>query len=419
MAESGLRYLALALCLVAAAACAAPGAQRLAAGPLGMVVVGEGESVHIRSLGTLTRGSKVGVDSQRGVALAVADYGAVKGHRVTMGAGLDSLCSAAGGAAAAATVVGDRRVVGVIGPSCSVAAATAAPLLNEQGLLLVAPSTTSPSLTSDLAGNAGANNHAGFYRTASNDLYQAQSVADFVFNALGLERMAALHDGDPYTQGLAEAFGRAYEALGGVVEIAMVEKGATDVRPALRELAQSDPEGLFMPVFPEEALFVLRQSAEVEGMEQLVRIGGGALLSAHFLALPESEGLYLAGPELDFGGNLNEATGRSGMELTAIYEAQYGMAPSSPYLAHAYDATTLLLRAIEETAVEVGNALYIDRAALRTAVAATQDFAGIIGTITCDSFGDCGTGEVRVVQHVDSENPDIGGLEVVWRSRTD
>ena len=89
----------------------------------------------------------------------------------------------------------------------------------------------------------------------------------------------------------------------------------------------------------------------MDGLEGLTRIGGGGLLVSEFLALPESEGFYFAGPELDFGSNVNGATGRSGDELTAAYQERYGESSTSAYLAHAYDATTILLRAIEEAAV--------------------------------------------------------------------
>lgn len=383
--------------------------------PLGTVVVGGGEEIQIRALGTLTRAGDLGVPSQRGVALAVADYGPIKGHGVSMGAGLDSLCSAQGGAAAADTVVGDGRVVGVVGASCSVAAAAASPILSEAGLVMVAPSTTSPSLTSDLRGNAGSNYHAGYHRVASNDLYQAEAVADFVYNELGLRTMAAIHDGDPYTSGLTAAFKAAFEELGGTVAVAMVNKGDTDMIPVLTELAAASPEGLFLPIFPEEAGPVLRQSAEVDGLAGLVRIGGGGLLVSDFLALPESEGLYFAGPTLDFGGNVNGATGRSGDELNAAYQERYGEHSTSAYLAHAYDATTILLRAIEEAAVVVGDALYIDRARLRAALGGTSGFSGIIGTISCDEFGDCGTGRVQISQHTDSTMTDIDRLPVVYR----
>ena len=407
-----LHCFSLLAALVLAAACVPVDYE---SSPLGTVVVGSGEEIQIRSLGTLTRAGDLGVPSQRGVALAVADYGPIKGHGVSMGAGLDSLCSAQGGAAAADTVIGDRRVVGVVGTSCSVAAAAASPILSEAGLVMVAPSTTSPSLTSDLRGNAGSNYHAGYHRVASNDLYQAEAVADFVYNELGLRTMAAIHDGDPYTSGLTAAFKAAFEELGGTVAVAMVNKGDTDMIPVLTDIAAASPEGLFLPIFPEEAGPLLRQSAEVDGLAGLVRIGGGGLLVSDFLALPESEGLYFAGPTLDFGSNVNGATGRSGDELNAAYQERYGEHSTSAYLAHAYDATTILLRAIEEAAVVVGDALYIDRARLRTALGGTSGFSGIIGTISCDEFGDCGTGRVQISQHTDSTMTDIDRLPVVYR----
>ena len=405
-----LHWFSLLALLILAGACVPADFESSA---LGTVVVGGGEEIQIRALGALTRAGELGVPSQRGAALAIADYGPIKGHSVSMGAGLDSLCSTQGGAAAAETVIGDGRVVGVVGTACSVAAAS--PILSEAGLVMVAPSTTSPSLTSDLRGNAGSNYHPGYHRVASNDLYQAEAVADFVYNELGLRSMAAIHDGDPYSSGLTAAFTAAFEQLGGSVAVAMVNKGDTDMLPVLTEVAAGSPEGLFLPIFPEEAGPILRQSSQVDGLEGLTRIGGGGLLVSDFLALPESEGSYFAGPELDFGGNVNEATGRSGDELTAAYQERYGESSTSAYLAHAYDATTILLRAIEEAAIAEGSALYIDRAGLREALAGTSGFSGIIGAISCDEFGDCGTGRVQMSHHTDSDMTDVERLPVVYR----
>ena len=149
--------------------------------------------------------------------MALADYGPIKGHNVTMGAGLDSLCTAAGGLAAAQTVVGDPRVVGVIGTSCSVAGTAASPIISEAGLVMISSLNSAPSLTSDLRGNAGAHYYPGYYRVSSNDLYLARAVAEFVYRELGLRKMAAIHDGDPYTTGLTDAFAVAFEELGGAI----------------------------------------------------------------------------------------------------------------------------------------------------------------------------------------------------------
>ena len=187
-----LRWLALLLPLLLTSACIP---QDLAVSPPGTVVVGPGEAIQIRSAEVLTGIGELGIPRQRAVAMAVADYGPIKGHAVSMGAGLDSLCTAQGGLGAAQTVVGDPRVVGLIGTSCSVAGAVASPILSEAGLVMISSSNTSPSLTSDLRGNAGSNYYAGYYRTASNDLHLGRAVAEFAYNELGLRA----HGDDPTT----------------------------------------------------------------------------------------------------------------------------------------------------------------------------------------------------------------------------
>ncbi len=399
-----LGWMAVVLAMLAGGAC-------VPVSPLGTVVVGPGEDIQIRSMEALTSTGKRGIPRQRAVALAVADYGPIKGHRVTMGAGMDTLCTAKGGAAAADTVVGDRRVVGVIGTSCSVGAVGAAPVLSEAGLAVVSASNTAPSLTSDLRGNAGVHNHAGYYRTASNDLYQGQAVAEFAYGVLGLRRMATIDDGDPYTTGFTGAFTAAFEALGGaVVAAAEISRGDGDMMPVLSRIAEENPEGLFFPVFPGEGAYIARQAGQVEGLAELVLIGSDSLL----LAAPEVVGFYVVAPELRFEGNVNEATGKSGEQVVADYAARYGEAPTTASFVHAYDATTLLLRAIEAVAVADGETLYIDRARLREALSGTRGFAGLIGEISCDGFGDCGTGRAYVVQHTDAAVTEITALPVVF-----
>ena len=381
----------------------------------GVVEIAAGEDIQIRSLAVLTGLGDLGTPSQRGVALALEDYGPIKGHNVSMGAGLDSLCTAEGGQAAAETVVGDPRVVGVVGTSCSVAAAAASPILSEAGLVMVAPSTTSPSLTSDLSGTAGSNYHPGYYRVANNDLYQARAVAQFAYEDLGTRNMAAINDGDPYTTGLTGAFTDAFEELGGSVTVGAVRRGDSDMVPVLTQLAESNPDGLFFPLFQDEGLHIIKQIGQVSGFEDASLIGGAALLVAEFLSAPESEGVYFPGPELNFASNTNQATGRNGAEVDAAYQERYAEEPTSAYMHHAYDAATLLLWAIENTAVADGDELRIDRGKLREALTGISGFSGIIGSITCDEFGDCGTGRVHISHHTDSSVTAPEELPVVYK----
>ena len=406
-----LRWPILVLALLLSGACIP---ENMVVSPLGTVVVGPGEDIQIRTAAVLSSIGAFGSSTQRAVALALADYGPIKGHNVTMGAGLDSLCTPEGGAAAAQTVVGDRRVVGVIGTSCSAAAVKASPILSEAGLVLISATNTAPSLTSDLRGNAGADYYAGYYRTSNNDLYEAKTVAEFAHHDLGLHDMAVFHDGDPYTSGLANAFAAAFEQGGGTVTVATVSKGQTDMIAVLTEVAAAGPDGLFLPLFTDEAGEIIRQVGQVAGLEDVVLIGGAALVDFEFLAIPESEGMYLASPELHFEKSVNEATGKNGGDLAAAYQEKYNEAPGSVFMAHAYDATTMLLRAIEEVAVAQGETLYIDRARLREALTGTAEFSGIVGELSCDEFGDCGTGHLHIVHHTDSTITDVEGLEIVY-----
>ena len=382
---------------------------------LGTVEVAPGDDIQIRSMAVLTGLGDLGIPSQRGVALALADYGPIMGHNVSMGAGLDSLCTAEGGRAAAETVIGDPRVVGVIGTSCSVAATAASPILSEAGLTMVAPSTTAPSLTSDLRGNAGSGYHPGYYRMANNDLYQARAIAQFAYGELGLRNMATIHDGGPYTTGLTAAFTVAFEELGGSVATSAISRGDKDMVPTITKIADSNPDGLFFPLFTNEGTYIIQQIGQVAGFEDVTLIGGAALLVSEFLSVPESEGIYFPGPESGFGGNVNEATGKSGGEVEAAYRQRYGEAPTAAYMVHAYDAATILLRAIEDVAVTDGDNLIIDRAKLREALSNTTSFRGIIGAISCDGFGDCGTGRVHITHHTDSSVADVAELPVVYR----
>jgi branched-chain amino acid transport system substrate-binding protein len=385
-------------------------------GPLGAVTVAAGEAIQIRSLEAISGDvAFLGIPNERGTVMAIADYGQIHGFDVDLGTGLDDLCSNEGGQAAAQTIVADEQVVGVIGTSCSGAAVAASPLISDAGMVMVSPSNTSPALTSDLAGTAGSDYHVGYYRTAHNDLFQGRAVAEFVFNQLGKSSAAAIHDGDPYTQGLAQAFADAFEGLGGTITtFTGVNKGDTDMTPVLSDVASGSPEVIFFPIFQPEGDFIVQQIGGVSGLEDVQLIAADGLLISDFLALPETEGMYFSGPRLSFEGNKNELTGVSASDFLTKYEADYGEPASAAFWAHAYVATTLLLSAIDEVAVELDDGgLFIDRQALRDALTASS-FQGVIGTLACDEYGDCGAQEIQLYNHTDSTVTDATQLEVVF-----
>jgi branched-chain amino acid transport system substrate-binding protein len=389
-------------------------------GPLGAVTVAPGDSIQIRSLQAITGPvAFLGVPIQRATMLAIQDFGAIEGFTVDMGTGLDDTCGPEGGQAAAQTIVSDEQVVGVIGTSCSGAAQAVSPLISDAGMVMISGANTSPSLTSDLEGTAGENYYPGYYRTAHNDIFQGQAVAEFVYNELGLTTAAAIHDGDPYTQGLAGAFQDAFEALGGTITTFVgVNKGDTDMTPVLSEVAgDGPPEAIYFPIFQPEADFIVQQIGGVSGLEDVQLIGADGILVSDFLGLPESEGMYFSGPPVSFEGAVNEHTGVSATEFLGTYRADFGEPPSAAFWAHGYDATTMLLQAIADVAVlQSDGSLFIDRQALRDRLDQTS-FEGMIGNLECDEFGDCGSQAVAIYDHDDSSVTDATQIPVVYDFR--
>ena len=387
-----------ALALIAAAC---GGGVDFEAGELGAVEVGSGEDIQIRSLNAISGDTQfLGEPNQRGIELAIKDYGTIEGHNVSMGTPLDDLCSSEGGQQAATTIVADDSIVGVIGTSCSSAAQGAMPQISSAGMVMISPSNTSPTLTSDLGGTAGEDNLPGYYRTAHNDAFQGAGAATFVSETLGLSRVALVHDGSSYTNGLTSAFAENFEGMGGTITVhTAVAVGDVDMGPILAEIAASDPELLFFPIFPAEGTAILQQAGGTDGMEDVILMGADGLSVQNFMELSESLGMYFSGPNTQFLTNVNEATGKTGAEFLEDYNTTYGEDPGADFWAHAYDATTMLLTAIEEVAVVDGDTLFIDRADLREALSATSEFAGIIGSISCDQFGDCGVPVISIFQH--------------------
>ena len=382
---------------------------------LGVVRVAPGEAIQIRSLNALSGDSAfLGIGNQRGVEIAIADYGEIKGFSVDLGTGVDGLCAADSGQAAAQTIVAEEQVVGVIGPSCSVTATASAPLITAAGMVMIAPSNTSPSLTSDLQGNPGDNHSPGYFRTAHNDLFQGLVVADFLYNEMGFRVAATIHDGDPYSQGLATAFADAFEALGGAVHSGRVNKEDTNMEPTLIKLAAYKPDALFFPVFRPVGDFIAEQARGIAGLES-TRLISAPSLGDDFMRLPQSEGMFFSGPDTRLGTNQNQATGSTAEEVLADYISRYGEEPSSPYWAHSYDATTMLLDAIAASStIGEDGLLTIDRAEVRNRLYATSNYKGLIGTLSCDEFGDCGAQRLIILEHENPETPEISKDNIVF-----
>lgn len=356
--------------------------------PLGCVSYAPDEPVRIASALVISGpNTDLGIDSQYGVEIAMDFKGQLFGHDIELQAEDDG-CNAEGGQTAGQKIVADPTILGVVGTSCSGAGVPMSNVVSEAGYFMVSPSNTAPSLTDpDQAWNPG------YYRTAHNDKVQGAAIADYAYNTLGLTTAATIHDGDPYTEGLANAFRVSFEELGGeIVEFTAVIVGDTDMRPVLTAVsAAGPPEFLYYPIFTAECAFVSKQAREISGLEDTVLAAAdGCISDAAAAAIGEAgEGMYFSGPDISFEGSEYE-------DFKAAYLDKYGVETLSVFHAHAFDATNMIFACVEKVGVDEGGTLHIGRQAMRDCLGETANFSGLTGTLTCDQYGDCADPKISV-----------------------
>jgi branched-chain amino acid transport system substrate-binding protein len=373
---------------------------------IGCVTVAPGEDVHLAYMLTISGATAfLGEDSLGGIQIAIGDYGDVLGHGISL-SGEDSLCSAEGGQTAATAVTSDETVVGIIGTNCSGSATAALPTISSAGLTMCSPSNTAPALT-----DAEGTWQAGYFRAAHNDLFQGRIAAEYAYNELGATTAATIHDGSPYADQLQQVFAATFTELGGTVTFqGAVNVGDTDMRSVLTSAAADSPDVLYFPIFEPEGPFIVAQSSEIEGLENTTLFGADGLLAASFPgnAGSNAEGMYLSGPYV---------SGATYDDFLAKWESQIGGVPPSGFHAFAYDCTVMLLDAITAASQEGSDGtLLIGRQAIRDAMAATSNFSGLTGQLSCGATGDCATGEALGVFQITGAEINDGNWppEVVW-----
>ncbi len=332
----------------------------------------------------------LGTDSQYGVEIAIDFWGEILGHEVELQAEDDG-CSAEGGQTAAQKIVSDPTIIGIVGTSCSGAGVPMAEVVSDAGYLMVSPSNTSPVLTDpDIAWKPG------YLRTAHNDKIQGKAMADYAYDELGARSAAAIHDGDPYTEGLAKVFADSFSARGGDLQLfTAVNTGDTDMRPVLTAVAAAGPpDFVYYPIFTAECAFVSKQAKEVSGLENaILSAADGCISGTAAEAIGEAgEGMYFSGPDIGFSGALYK-------KFLNAYVEKIGSEPISVFHAHSFDAANLIMGCVEEVAAqEDDGTIHVGRQDMRDCLYATQDYVGITGLLTCDKYGDCADAKITVSQ---------------------
>ena len=256
----------------------------------------------------------------------------------------DSETSAIPGTKAAKKLVETDKVVAIVGAMASgVSMKVAESVTGPNSVLLISPSSTSPSLT-DLEADKGKD---FLFRTCPSDSLQGVVLGKL---AAGLYKTASvIFVNNPYGQGLAEQFKRSFEMRGGQVK-AMVshEKKAvpfytTTLRTAFEQsyvtrsfYISGRPDVLCVFSYPGHAKNYVKEAIEVFKYKSFLFCDGSKSMEILEAAGAENlEGMLGTAP--------GSAVGEAYMTFSAGFKAEFGKeVPPFPFITNAYDTMAVI-----------------------------------------------------------------------------
>ena len=240
----------------------------------------------------------------------------------------------------------------------------AAPICQAYKVPMVSPSSTYPRVTE--VGNY-------IFRVCFTDRFQGHVLARVAKDTLRIRRVALLTSvSSAYSVGLAEYFKERFAADGGQIVIEQkYTEGSKDFDAQLTAIKAAGVEGIFVPGYYTEAALICRQARELgisvplfggDGWEapELIDIGGAAVEGCYYTThySPQVDSPVVKG-------------------FVARFQARFKGETPDAMAALGYDSALVMADAIRRAGST-------DGPAIRAALAATRDFAGVTGTTTMD-----------------------------------
>lgn len=286
----------------------------------------------------------------------------------------------------------DPQVVAVVGHVCSGATSAAIDVYVQARIPSVSPSSTAAFLPEK--------GYDTFNRVAFSDAAQGTVDARYIYTVLGATTLAVVHDNTDYGKGLSEIVAAEFTALGGTVanggELLVINPDEQDYRAVLTPLAAEPPAALFFGGYEQQAALLISQMKEVGLADTIFFSDDGTYTQGYIDAAGEAAN----GSYASFVDTSSFANADALEAFKARYETEFGVAPDElgPFHAHAYDAASIIMNAIDSVAtVDADGNLVINREELILAIRNTTDYAGLTGTLSCNpENGECGAGTIGV-----------------------
>jgi branched-chain amino acid transport system substrate-binding protein len=332
------------------------------------------------------------VPLQRAAQLAVDEInkkGGIKGEQIQV-IWENGQCKTDVSKKAAENLINKQKVQFILGGVCSVETLAAAPIAEQNRVIMISPASTTPEISQ--AGNY-------IFRLAASDALIGKVVSKIASEKFKLKKAAVIFEDTAYIKGIEKSFIESYKALGGeiVYEKSYATGDRNSAQLAINALA-TKPEVIYL--LPESPTQGLQQIERLKkSKEPLVIIVDEVMLSRQFIQenAEKFEGVY------GLEGYFNPEADRTKNFLTQ-YKNQFAEEAEYPYyMSNMYDSVYLLKDSIEK--------FNTDTVSIQKYLTGIKAWPGASGDITFDENGDVLTkfsllkivgGKAELVEIVDS-----------------
>ena len=261
-------------------------------------------------------------------------------------------------------LIKEHQVQALLAEPISVRAMAAAPIAQQNKVVMISSASVKPELTMH-------GDH--IFRACFISSTEGDAIATFATNKLKAKTAAViLDDKNDYAVVLAGFFSESFKKLGGrIVSEQKYEASATDLTAQMEAIKTAAPDIIFAPGFYTTAPLVAREVKRAGLKATLIGSDGWDAPGLLEGGSEPFEGVYFAN---HFWVSSDDPLVK---KFVADYRAKYGVVPDAGS-ATAYDAARMLFDAFKRRKSN-------DSAGLRDALAQTKDFSGVTGKITLDA----------------------------------
>ena len=313
---------------------------------------------------------RVGQSMRQAAEMAVEEWTGKLGRKVELVLGEDQFDPKQ------AVTVAEKLILdgvwGVVGHFYSSSSIPASVVYFQAGIPMVTATSTHPRLTAQGFDN--------IFRVSGRDDQHALSAAEFILSRLRARRLAVVNDRTEYGRTLAETLIRTVERRAGrrvIVAEEEISQGDRDFSALVARLKTVQPDVVYFGGIFREGGYLVRQMRQASLTAAFV--SGDGVLDPEFVKIAGEEAA--SGAYLTFAPDPRRLA--SAGPFIQRFETRYG--PIGPYVLHTYDATVVLLRAMQ-VAKPLTNSKEDLHRVLR--VMHAMEYDGTLGRLRWDKNGD-------------------------------